>query len=241
MNHPLIHFTALGLADEYGIKLWIAALLDPEPITHGTNNPDKYIQSPPPFHLQEAANGIGRTPEKAGKRSTRAQRSMRSASPSKAKATPRKIATPRRARKTRGASASVDESASVKDDDHLNGDVKDTVKVEVENTMVPDVNGVEQVESTKVNVEVPANHPDLEIPESAEEMLAQARDMVKEASKIGPSGKKGKRKASEIEEDEDEVALSRPTKKARPQEIELRKEKIRRRALTGIAGTLVVG
>jgi hypothetical protein len=29
--------TALSLADEYGIKLWIAALLDPEPITHGTS------------------------------------------------------------------------------------------------------------------------------------------------------------------------------------------------------------
>lgn len=50
--------TALSLADEYGIKLWIAALLDPEPITHGTSDPKKSIQSPPTFSMKDPVNGL---------------------------------------------------------------------------------------------------------------------------------------------------------------------------------------
>ena len=56
-------FAALELADEYGIKLWVAALLDPEPITHGTSDPKKQIQSPPAYRMKEALNGLGRSPE----------------------------------------------------------------------------------------------------------------------------------------------------------------------------------
>jgi hypothetical protein len=97
--------TALSLADEYGIKLWIAALLDPEPITHGTNDPKKSIQSPPTFSMKDPINGLGRSPEKPdGRRSTRGTRSLRSASPMKKDLqTPsrRIIATPRKGRKSK--------------------------------------------------------------------------------------------------------------------------------------------
>ena len=48
-GNPRLTCAALELAEEYGIKLWIAALLDPEPITHGTGDPAKSISSPPPF------------------------------------------------------------------------------------------------------------------------------------------------------------------------------------------------
>ncbi|KXT00523.1 hypothetical protein AC578_4090 [Pseudocercospora eumusae] len=243
---------ALDLAEEYGIRLWIAALLDPEPITHGTSDPKKSIRSPPPFIMEEdSANGVSKTPPKSAAkpgRGSRRARSMRSESPSKAAATPRKIATPRRPRKTRGATASVDETASIKEDveAEMNGDHKvETVKVEVETVTQPDANGVEQVESTKVNVTMPSNHPDLKIPDNAEDMMATARKMVQDAEKIGgPSTRKGKRKAEEMVEADDEVGLdgpSKPGKRARPVEVELRKEKIRRRALTGIAASLVVG
>lgn len=44
---------ALELADEYGIKLWIAALLDPESITHGISDTPQAIKSPPPYHKSE--------------------------------------------------------------------------------------------------------------------------------------------------------------------------------------------
>ena len=91
-------FTALSLADEYGIKLWIAALLDPEPITHGTSDPKKSIQSPPTFSMKDPVNGLGRSPEKPdGRRSTRG-RSLRSASPMKKDTPSRKFATPRKPR-----------------------------------------------------------------------------------------------------------------------------------------------
>ncbi|EME78408.1 uncharacterized protein MYCFIDRAFT_98822, partial [Pseudocercospora fijiensis CIRAD86] len=241
---------ALDLAEEYGIKLWIAALLDPEPITHGTSDPKKSIKSPPPFTMNEdAANG--RTPPKSaakGGRGSRRARSMRSESPSKAAPTPRKIATPRRSRKTRGATASVDETASIKEEveAEMNGDYQaDTVKVEVETVTLPDANGIEQVESTKVNVSMPSHHPDLKIPENVEDMMATARKMVQDAERIGgPSTRKGKRKAEDMAEADDEVGLdgpSKPGKRARPLEVELRKEKIRRRAYAGIAASLVVG
>lgn len=249
----LIHRTALELAEEYGIRHWITALLDPEPIIHGTSDPKKAIKSPPPFHLEEGAvNGVSRTPDKSttkGGRGSRRVRTLRSESPTKAAApTPRKIATPRRPRKTRGATASVDETASIKEDIEAEinvGSKTETVKVEVESVTHPDANGEEQVESTKVNVSMPSDHPDLKIPDNAEDMMETARKMVQDAERIGgPSGRKGKRKAEEMVEADDEAGLdgpSKPIKRARPVEIELRKEKIRRRAVTGIAASLAIG
>lgn len=122
--------------------------------------------------------------------------------------------------------------------------VPETVKVEVESTTSPAVAGNEELENTKVNVEVPANHPDLPLPENTEDMLKEARRMVSEAAKIGgPSTSKGKRKADEIVDDDEKAAVEGPSapKKARKAEVELRKERIKRRALTGIAASLAIG
>lgn len=249
---PLCTRAALELADEYGIKLWIAALLDPESITHGTSDPKKSIKSPPPYHMKEMANGVGRSPEKpspaksaAGRRSTRGARSVRSESPTmeKQKPTPRKMATPRKPRKGRAATLEpVDEAEPV------NG-TKDTVKVEIENTTIPDEEGEEQVESTKVNITMPSNHPDMPIPNDSAEMLQKAKETVMEARKLDGTAsrtRKGKRKAEEMVDEDDEVGLegpstTRPVKRPRAAEIELRKEKIRRRAMAGIAASLALG
>lgn len=239
---------ALDLAEEYGIKLWIAALLDPEPITHGTSDPKKGIKSPPAFHIKEAVNGIGRTPDRAspekGRRSTRGVRSMRSESPTKGK-TPRKMATPRKTRKTReqrAGLASVDETESIREESVANGDI-DHAKVEVETTTVPGVNGEADTETTKATVTMPNGNSDLTIPKDAAEMLEKARSMVAEANKLeSTTGSKGKRKADELEEDEllEAESSSRSVKRVRT-EVELRKEKIRRRAATGIVASLALG
>ncbi|KAF2164890.1 hypothetical protein M409DRAFT_67601 [Zasmidium cellare ATCC 36951] len=249
---------ALELADEYGIKLWIAALLDPEPITHGATDPNKSIKSPPPYEIKEMANGVGRSPEKpspaksnAGRRSTRGARSMRSESPTmeKPKTTPRKIATPRKPRGRRAATLEpVNEDGSVTGD-AVNGSKEDTVKIDIENTTFPDEKGEEQVESTKVNITMPSNHPDMPIPNDSAEMLQKAKETVMEARKLdgtAPRTRKGKRKAEAMVDEDDKVGLegpsiARPAKRQRAAEIELRKEKIRRRALGGIAVSLAIG
>ncbi|KAF1821751.1 uncharacterized protein K489DRAFT_389578 [Dissoconium aciculare CBS 342.82] len=263
---------ALELADEYGIKLWIAALLDPEDIAHGNNDASKQITSPPPFNMEDSVNGLGRTPGGAekksadGKRSTRGARSLRSESPTattKSKASARKMATPRKARKPRGTVNSVDETASVAADDtavttngvHKEEEDSEAVKVEVETTTVPVTNGTttdEITESTTVRVSVPASHPDLAVgpPNDMDEMLQKARDMVAEAERLSRSTtdatstsprQSGKRKADEITVEENEVAPVETTKRAKVVEVELRKERVRRRALTGIAGVLALG
>jgi hypothetical protein len=258
------------LAEEYGIKLWIAALLDPEPIAHGNNDATKHIASPPPFVAEDSINNLGRTPagaeKKDGKRSTRGARSLRSESPTattKPKASARKMATPRKARKARGTVNSIDETASVADETavttngvHKEVEDSETVQIEVETTTVPVANGTgsdELRESTSVRVSVPASHPELAVdpPNDMDEMLQKARDMVAEAERLSRSTadattvsprQSSKRKADDITVEEESVVEAAPNaKRAKVVEVELRKERVRRRALTGIAGVLALG
>lgn len=225
--------TALTLAKEYGIEHWILALLDPAPITHGTDSSEGPIQSPPPYRVKDMLNG-SKSP-KAEKKSVRGKRSVKSDSPApedaNAKAA-RKIATPRK-RKSKKEDGAADAPA-------VNGDSKaDTVTVEVETTTAPKSTGADEETTTKVNIEMPAHSDKLKLPKDADGMLEKAREMVAEAEKLGAkSSGKGKRKAKDLTKDDVEDSL--PAKKARV-EVELRKEKIKRRALTGIAGTLVLG
>ncbi|TKA25204.1 hypothetical protein B0A50_05902 [Salinomyces thailandicus] len=261
---------ALELADEYGIRLWIAALLDPEPITHGN---DPQIRSPPSYYNKAMANGgsiSGRSPEKKqteSRHSTRSRRSasVRSESPGAAttqsKTPGRPKATPRKPRKGRGTLSRVDEGAASVEPESVNGDapsagkqLSESVKVEVETTTRPSVTGDEDLENTKVNIEMPTGNPSLPIPTDSEAMLREARRMVAEAQGLSANSDepttttrkgKGKRKAEEMIDEDDEVGLEGPTalttKRAKVVEIELRKERIKRRALTGIAASLALG
>ncbi|GAB1734905.1 hypothetical protein NU195Hw_g1376t1 [Hortaea werneckii] len=141
---------ALQLADEYGIRLWIAALLDPEPITHGN---DPHIKSPPPYSQSKMANGSrrSRSPEKKQQQqqppvetraSTRSRRSasVRSESPvatPQVKTPSRPKATPRKSRRGRGTLSRVDEGAAAVDFESVNGretgsTADEHVKIEVE-------------------------------------------------------------------------------------------------------------
>lgn len=254
--------TALKLADEYGMRTWIEALLDPEPITHGTNDRDKTIQTPPVYSPAEATNGSTRSPEKkTGSRRSARARSTRSVSPTKAAAarapSERVKATPGKRRGRKGQQ-SVDESASVISDT-INGELQDiaeqpdAVKIQVEKIVDSNPSGNGEIETTHVNIEMPTGHPSLPIPDDPQEMLAQARAMVQEAERIngtpGSSSKaKGKRKAADITDDlvKESADLAQDAggpanKRARVNEVEMRKAKIRQRALAGIATTLAVG
>jgi hypothetical protein len=107
----------------------------------------------------------------------------------------------------------------------------------------------EEMKRTKVEVEVPLLG---EIPsaEDAAKMVAEAKAMVEAAAKTIaedspiPSAK-SKRKADEIAEDEtekkEEGATKQPQAKKAKTEVELRREKIRKRAYLGLTATFAVG
>ena len=115
--------------------------------------------------------------------------------------------------------------------------------VEVDSAV--EVNGKIETTHTSVKVEMPYGSPDLALPESTEEMIAKAKEMVEEARKIeGESSSSGtKRKAEEMDEDEDSAKDDdpQPAKKARLLEQELKKQRVRTRALIGVAATLAIG
>lgn len=129
----------------------------------------------------------------------------------------------------------------------INGEAGNNVKVEVESTTRPSAIDEEDIEKTDVKIEMPKGVPDLELPKDSAGMMEQARKMVREAERLnGPSSKtKGKRKAEEMVDEDDEVGLEGPrgreTKRTKQLELQVRREKIQRRALTGIAGSLFLG
>jgi hypothetical protein len=186
---------ALSLSEEYSMRHWIEALLDPAPIEKG--NKDKvntHIQQPPKFDLDNAVPAI--LPSHSVLRASTRARSTRSASPSKmSMATPsRKIATPRKPRTTRGAVKSAEEllessaskaatalqnvianGAELDDSvasEFVNGEVKEveqSVDVVKEGTVHIEVQQtVEQngnVETKSTNVKIDVPHNHAELPE----------------------------------------------------------------------------
>lgn len=248
---------------------WIVALLDPEPMAKGSADPDKDIQSPPYFEIPgenkrantseepSATNGASLPPPEPEKMSNR-KRNLRSASPSKAPATPsRKIATPRRGRRARPAASSTlpetQEEPEEIQGQTVNGD---RVTVDVNSTTAPGANGDEEVTTTHVTVETPADHPRLAHKHSgdAQAILDQAKAAIDEANHLTAGRAAGrKRKAAEISMEPEDEAADPATgqelatdhqpapKRVRYTEQELRKEKIKRRATVGIAASLAIG
>lgn len=200
-------------------------------------------------------------------------RQLRSTSPSKS--APRKIATPRKTtRKTKAqkaaeevaakengiaASASLEPTPSIADSEApaseplaseapaLEAPVDDVVRVEVDE-VVETVDDVETVHTT-VKVKMPSTHPDLELPNTAEGIIEQAREMVEEGRKLeaakGANSKSLKRKVDEVEDAEEaESSAIQPAKKAKTDtvmEATLKRERVKSRALVGIVTALAVG
>lgn len=290
--------SALTLADAYGMRTWIEALLDPEPIAKGTHDPNKKIATPPRFLIptSEATNLPPPT------ETTSRRRTLRSASPAKAPPTPsRKIATPRRTRRAKPAAASAlaptaesveesaapetsvepesakfdsiiasseaaakaDAEAALEEEIPVSVSVRsdDTVKVDIETTTVPGADGGSPTESVRAVVNVPASHPDLAQPSDPQAYLDMAKESIVAAHKLTASRTPGKkRKALEAFEDDESVSEfpefdtvgssaavapievdERPAKRQRITEIELRKEKIKKRATLGILTTMAMG
>jgi hypothetical protein len=244
---------ALELAEEYKILPWIKALLDNSPIEVNMTKDQspKSIQSPPAFLLPQEALAAP-TPSRG--------RPRRSASPSKI-ASPRKTAGSTRARKTkagseepsaRGTSKSLQKAlkTGAEDNEALTetSDIKEepikeepVVKVNVDTDVVVE-NGVETTH-THVEVEMPAGSKELPLPEDTAAMIAKAKEMVEAATKAdGIISAKPKRKADEIEEDETEegAVVAAPAKKVKV-ETELKKERVKTRALIGLSATLAIG
>jgi hypothetical protein len=249
---------ALKLAEDYGLTTWIVALLDPAPIEKGTTKDKERLEiaTPPRFEIPDKLRFVHHRDDTSIASSVRSRNRRRSVSPTKA--TPsRKIASPRKPRTGRKARTEELGSASALAQvlenggtgESVNGDYAEGDLVRVEVNEVTETKGDTDITKTTVAVEMPAGHPELPLPESAEEMVAKAREMVAEATKADAvNGIKGKsprkRKAAEITvDDEDEAGAAdgeRSAKKVKADQT-LRKEKMKFRATVGIAVTLALG
>jgi len=252
---------ALELAEEYQIVPWIKALLDNTPIeiNPAKDATPKTISPPPKFFLMPQESLAAPTPSRG--------RPRRSASPSKI-ASPRK-ATGTRSRKAKSESVKSEsvEPTSVKTasknleeslkaavveleapaEEEAKEEFKEEPIVRVNVDTDVEVNGDVETTHTHVEVEMPAGSPELPLPEDTAAMIEKAKEMVEAAVKgqnVEVVTKKLKRKAEEIEEDESEegAAEPAPAKKAKTAATtELRKERIKTRALLGISATLAIG
>ncbi len=109
---------AMKLAGEYGITMWVRALLDPKPIETSPGKKGeashKKILPPPTFELPEETNGEVAQPINP-KTGEALRRSRRSVSPTKSlPPAARKVATPRKTRASKAAAAGPSSSETLK-------------------------------------------------------------------------------------------------------------------------------
>jgi len=213
---------ALNLADEYAIRSWIIALLDPSPIDIGPKDKlTSKIATPPKFvaSISDKDNLLP-APEMA--------RPKRSASPAAAKAasqpSPRKLASPRK-RGTRGASAKAEET-KVEKTITKPSKVRDTI---IENDS-PVVNGdkaesKEKVASEAVVVDAKKEEP-APVKAAASRKRKASVSLTKEAENKGEGSL---------------AAASAPKRQKTDLEEQLMTERVRSRALLGLTATLAIG
>jgi len=254
---------ALALADEYGMRLWIEALLDNEPVMPSDHR--KRNITPPPVFYRTGDSDAGSVASSVPPSSATRRRSTRSMSPSK------RIATPRKSRVSKAHAAK--DSSLKKEVPMIAETVTEETSVETTSTIPTLTNGefmqsasvttpakkepslkveVDEAVETNGDIEVKTTHVKLELPtsgeppspESTEEMLAKAREMVAEARKLEGEQTAPKRKADDTERDEaegSEAIGAAPQKKAKVLQDQLRKERVKTRAWMGLSATLAIG
>ncbi|KAI4277104.1 MAG: hypothetical protein LQ337_002025 [Flavoplaca oasis] len=243
--------TALDLAEDYGIVAWVEALLAPDDVFKGSENKS---MTPPPKFIFTANDRMSLPPPSSrGSTPARARGRPRAGSPSKSE----KAASPRKQRVTKTSkaedAANTRASASLQDalgksstpaiDEEEEND-EGSVRVELNEST--QVNGDVKTTTTNVKVNLPGGMAaDIPPQEQTEEIIKEAKAVVEAARKLegGSSKVSRKRKADELDEDSDVEADGQlqPAKKARLAEQELKKERVKNRALFGVAFTLAVG
>ncbi|KAL8953156.1 MAG: hypothetical protein Q9222_000977 [Ikaeria aurantiellina] len=244
--------TALDLAEDYGMGTWITALLDPKPVETESDNPSKGITSPPKYVFtandktsfpppRSRASTPGRGPGRP-RRAGSPMKSEKAGSPRKQRVT--KSAKAEDAANTKAAAASLQNALN--EVNYMPGDTAEddpTVKLELNETT--QVNGDVETTTTNIKVDLPGGMA-AEVPPEGQtkEIIMEAKAVVDAARKLeGESSKASKkRKAEHLDEDSDEADRQlQPAKKARLAEQELKKERVRNRALFGVAATLAIG
>ncbi len=255
---------ALQLAEQYGITTWIRALLDPAPVEKVAADAKKQISAPPPFHPLTDNPLFTQSTTAPAPTGGRGRGRLRSSSPGRSPA--KKAVSPRKGRTTKASAAAAAAAAAALD--HLPPDVhleapsdgagdKHGLPPLDEETIHVDVNTAHQTNGdvdssyTNVRVELPPKMSDMKEPESPEEMIARAKEMVSTAERLAGGGSGTtktirKRKADQIEVDDDDEdeqvnGITRPSKKTKTLQHQLRQEKIKARAWTGLSLTLAIG
>ena len=113
-----------------------------------------------------------------------------------------------------------------------------TIKVEIDN--IHQSNGEFEVDTTRLKIEYTADEAEfLPIPEQTEDLMATAREMVEESKKLDGEAIGRKRKVQDITNGEGKHAVDDEVvpdaKKSRVLEQQLRREKIRAKALIGLS------
>ncbi|KAL9596470.1 MAG: hypothetical protein Q9219_005776 [cf. Caloplaca sp. 3 TL-2023] len=244
--------TALDLAEDYDIVPWVVALLDPSEVEKAKESKGKEIKPPPPYLF--TANDRTYLPPPRSRASTpaRSRGRPRGASPTKSE----KGGSPRKQRVTkamraeseadkRAAAASLQEALTRATPDSISqADDQESVKVELSETT--QVKGDIETTTTNVKVDLPGGMA-AEVPpqEQTEEIIREAKAVVEAARKLdGESSKASKkRKAVELDNESEEEGdrQLQPAKKARIAEQRLKKERVKNRALFGLAATLAIG
>ncbi|KAI9795658.1 MAG: hypothetical protein M1833_006899 [Piccolia ochrophora] len=235
---------ALDLAEEYKIGIWIKALLDPSPIDRSQDS--KKSISPPPKFVLPKDHSLILPPPSSTPTPGRGRGRPRSSSPGKHGSPTKKTASARK-KPTKAANAANASAANATLQNALNSVVNaaeakaeegtDNVKVEVDSSV--EVNGDVETNHTQVKVELPGHAPELPLPEKTEDMINTAKEMVKEAQALDKSTPKGSRKRKAETADEDDES-QRP-KRTKVLEEQLKKEKVKTKALIGLSVSLAVG
>ncbi|KAL4931587.1 KilA-N domain-containing protein [Aspergillus undulatus] len=117
-------------------------------------------------------------------------------------------------------------------------DADDKVKIDIKSD-ASEGTGVQKAQTT-ISVEMPISLPQPPSAEETQEMIAKAKEMVKEAVKVqepaesSAAAKKRGAEEAELSDEEDEETKELRTKRAKVLEEKLKRERVRNRALVGV-------